>query len=179
MAPNLIEHAPDLESFLALLETLPWFQCLGQPHERDPEVVRLRSWDAWPGPQGPYGDWFGRWQSVVREQLEASYPDRLETLEPLWQRIERLVLDRAPSQVQLFDPNEDAWFGPTSCIWGAAYTACLVGWHLALQRDWPPRLTSEWAWYQAGHWPCGYAAEPPGYCDEASVDYPVGRLLVY
>jgi hypothetical protein len=45
------------------------------PHPQDGEVVRVRSFDEWPGPEQGYGDWFGRYPAVVREGVEADYPD--------------------------------------------------------------------------------------------------------
>jgi len=179
MSHSLTEFTPDIDAYIAFLETLPWFLSLGKANKRDAEVTRIQGWEEWPGPMGPYGDWFGRWQSVVKERLEAKHSDQNTVLGAVWQHIERLVLNRASANVPLFDPNEDAWFGPTACVWGASYTACLVSWHVELKAVLPPRLRAEWTWYQDGHWPCGYAEEPPGYLDETSVGHPAGRLLVY
>jgi hypothetical protein len=172
--------APDIDAYLRLLEKVPWFQNLGKPDPRDNEITRIHSWEEWPGPERGYGDWFGRWQSVVQEQLEASVPPaRRKQLKAHWKRIDRLVSERAAANVPLYDPERDPWYGPTACVWCAAYTACLIGWHIALNRRLPERLAHEWEWYLAGHWPCDYAEEPPGYWDETTVDLPSGRLLVY
>ncbi len=172
--------APDIDAYLRLLESVPWFQNLGKPHPRDSEEVRIHSWEEWPGPEQGYGDWFGRWQSVVQERMAASVPPAEQgELTALWKRIERLVLERAATNVPLYDPKQDAWYGPTRCVWGAAYTACLVGWHILLNRRLPERLATEWELFRDGHWPCDYADEPPGYRDESTVDLPCGNLLVY
>jgi len=171
--------APDIDAYLRLLETVPWFRNLGNAHPRDNTVFRIHAWKDWLGPERGFGDWFGRWQSVVRERIEASEQARLAELNALWKRIERLVVERAAAYVPLFDPEQDAWYGPTACVWGAAYTACLVGWHILLNRTLPERLTSEWEWYADGHWPCDYAEAPPGYRDDSIVDLATGKLLVY
>jgi hypothetical protein len=70
MKRNSTEIAPDIDSYLRLLTTLPWFRNLGKPHPNDDGVVRIHRWEEWPGPEKGYVDWFGRWQSVIREQLE-------------------------------------------------------------------------------------------------------------
>jgi hypothetical protein len=179
MKCNPADIAPDVGGYLRLLETLPWFLNLGEPHPRDHDVVRIHTWEEWPGPERGYGDWFGRWQAVVREQVEASEPARRAELDKLWQSIERTVVSRAAAKVPMYDPEQDAWYGPTVCVWYAAYTACLVGWHILLNRRLPERLAAEWEWYVDGRWPCDYAEEPPGYCNRSAVDVPVGKLLVF
>jgi hypothetical protein len=179
MKRNPADIATDTGAYLRLLQTVPWFRNLGKPHARDCETVRINRWEDWPGPEAGYASWFGRWQSIVREQIEVSEPARRSELDALWKRIERLVVERAALNVPLYDPHEDTWYGPTACVWGAAYTACLVGWHVLLNRQLPERLAVEWEWFTDGHWPCDYAAEPPGYLDESTVDLPAGKLLVY
>ena len=172
--------APDINAYLRLLKSVPWFQNLGMPHPRDSEVVRIHRWEECPGPERGYEGWFGRWQSVVQEQIEASVPPAQQArLNALWKRIGRLVLKRAAAHVPLYDPERDSWYGPTACVWYAAFTACLVGWHIALKRRLPERLACEWEWCVAGHWPCDYAQEPPGYWDETTMDLPCGKLLVF
>lgn len=116
---------------------------------------------------------------MVREHIEASEAARRAELAFHWQRLERLVVQRAAANVPDYDPDQDAWYGPTACVWYAAYTSCLLGWHVLLNRGLPERLTAEGEWYGDGHWPCDYAEEPPGYRDESAVDVPVGKLLVF
>ena len=171
--------APDVDAYFHMLETVPRFRNLGKPHPFDNAVVRIHSWEEWPGPERGFGYWFGRWQSVVREKIEEWEHVRPAELGALWKRIERFVVERAAANVPLYDPEQDAWYGPTMCVWGAAFTSCLVGWHIRLNRCLPERLACEWEWYVSGHWPCDYAEEPPGYLDESVVDIPGGKLLVY
>lgn len=39
------------------------------------KTVRSSASAEWPGPEQGYGDWFGRYPAVVREGVEADYPD--------------------------------------------------------------------------------------------------------
>jgi hypothetical protein len=164
------EIAEDIPHFLALLERVPWFLNLGKPHRWDRDVARIHSWDEWPGPEAGYGDWFGRWPAVVREAIEASERDRRAELEALWKKVHTLVFDRAAANVPLFDPKRDAWYGPTTCVWDAAYISALVAWHILLGRPIPEMIAGAWRWYSQGHWPCDFAEEPVG-IDEALVDF--------
>jgi hypothetical protein len=171
------EIARDLPQFLGLLERVPWFLNLGKPHRRDDEVARIHGWEEWHGPEHGYGDWFGRWPAVVREHIEASARDRRSELDALWERVHALVFERAVPNVPLFDPDRDAWYGPTTCVWLAAYISSLVAWHILLVRPIPPMIAESWDWYSEGHWPCDFAEEPVG-IDEALVDFHL-KLQVY
>ena len=172
-------NRPDVTVFIQGLDAIPWFLSLGKPHPRDNEVVRIHSWEEWPGPETRLGYWFAQWQSVVEERIQAEESGRRTELEALWDRVHQVVFQRAAANVPLYDPEEDAWHGPTACVWHAAYTACLLSWHLLLRRRIPERLADEWNWYTDGHWPCGFAEEPPDFEDEAPVDFPTVKLLVY
>jgi hypothetical protein len=169
--------ASDLSAFERQLRDVPWFANLGAPHSRDREVVRIRGFDEWQGPERGYGDWFGRYPAVVREQTEADHPDRRAELSAVWERIEHRVIQDAGRRVPGFGDG-DAWHGPTQCVYSAGYVAALVGWHLLLSRPLPDSVAERWSWFAAGHWPCDYADEPPGFGDESLVDVPAGRLLV-
>ena len=52
-----------------------------------------------------------------------------------------------------------------ACVYAAGYIVALVGWHVLLGRPLPDPIAEEWAWLAAGHWPCDYADEPPGFGD--------------
>jgi hypothetical protein len=171
------EIAPNIPQFLALLEQVPWFRNLGKPHRWDREVVRIYSWKEWPGPEAGFGDWFGRWPAFVREAIEASEPARRAELATLGGQVYALVLDRAAPNVPLFDPDQDAWYGPTACVHQAAYIAALVACHILLGRPIPEMIIGEWRWFAEGHWPCDFAEEPVG-IDEAFVDFVV-KFQVY
>lgn len=171
--------APTLAAFLVRLHRVPWFLRLGEPHPRDPEVVRIRQWADWHGPERGYGDWFGRYPAMVWERILADEPGRQKELEALWDQITRCVQAWAIPNVPAYDEEGDAWFGPTACVWHAAYAAGLIGWHLRLRRPLPDPIIAEWAWLADGHWPCDYAEEPPGHGDESQIDVPAGKLLVF
>ncbi|MCI0458476.1 MAG: hypothetical protein L0Z62_16045 [Gemmataceae bacterium] len=164
------EIAADIPQFLATLERVPWFLNLGKPHHWDKDVVRIHDWDEWHGPQAGYGDWFGGWPAVVREAIEAIEAHRREELQTLWDKVHSIVFECAKRNVPLFDPKRDAWYGPTTCVWDAAYISALVAWHILLNRPIPPMIAGEWRWYSEGHWPCDFAEEPVG-IDEALVDF--------
>jgi hypothetical protein len=171
------ESARDVPEFLALLGRVPWFLNLGKPHRWDHKVARIHSWEEWPGPERGYGDWFGKWPAVVREAIEASERDRLRDLDALWERVHALVFERAVPNVPLFDPKRDPWYGPTACVWLAAYISSLVAWHVLLVRPIPRMIAESWWWYSEWHWPCDFAEEPVGIA-EALVDFHL-KLLVY
>jgi hypothetical protein len=170
--------APTVTDFLVLLQRVHWFTRLGQPHVRDAEVVRIHDWSGWPGPEGPWGDWFGRWPAFVRECIEADGRNRSKELESTWQQIGGLVAEQAAANVPLYDPNQDAWYGPTLCVWDAAYIASLVGWHILMSQPIGWVISERWRWLAAGHWPCAFAEEPEG-IDELLVEIPRVKLLVY
>ena len=170
---------PDVTGFIKGLDAIPWFLNLGKPHPRDNEVVRIHSWEGWPGPETRLGEWFARWHSVIRERIEAEESGRRFELDALWKRVDQVVFQRAVANVPLYDPKEDAWHGPTLCLWCAAYTAGLLSWHHLLRRRIPERLVDEWHWFEDGHWPCNFAEEPPDYQDETAVEFPMVKLLVY
>jgi hypothetical protein len=170
--------AADLPAFEALLAGLPWLRHLGKPHPCDPEVTRIHDWDEWHGPEGGYGDWFGRYPAMVRDQIEADYPDRGAELVATWDRIEESVLGLAGPSLPGFGEG-DAWHGPTACVYDAAYSAALVGWHVLLGRPLPDPIADRWGWLADGHWPCDHAEPPPGLWDESKIDVAAGKLVVY
>jgi hypothetical protein len=170
--------APDVPRYIALLESVPWFANLGRPHPRDAEVTRIHSWNEWPGPERGNVFWFGRWLSFVQETIEREEAPRRNELKEVWDRAYALVLARAIRNVPEYDPEEDAWHGPTMCVHFAAYTAALIAWHIALGRPLPRMIAEEWRWYADGHWPCDFAEEPVG-LDESLENVPEVKLLVY
>lgn len=59
-----------------------------------------------------------------------------------------------------FDPGGDAWNAPTQCVHAAGYVAALIA--CVLARGWPvlDDLVEMWNWFEAGHWPSGFAGKP-------------------
>jgi hypothetical protein len=101
-------------------------------------------------------------------------------------------MDQAIPNVPEYRADEDAWYGPTACVWQAGYTAALVAGHVLFGCSLPDPIAEQWMWFREGHWPCGYAEDPPpnlypqldeyeevGLWNENQMDVPVSKLLVY
>jgi hypothetical protein len=166
-----------LPQFIDSLSYVPWFRNLGKPHGNDRLVRRIRHWRDWPGPEEGYGDWFGRFPALVREQMYAENADRQGQLDESWLRIESLVLELAIANMPDYDDEADAYYGPNASVWQAAYNAALVGCHIQLNRSLPEPIADQWSWLIDGHWPCDYAEEPIGYW-QSRIDVLGVRLLV-
>ena len=54
-----------------------------------------------------------------------------------------------------YDPDEDAWHGPTLAVNQAGFTVALVVLHKYLHVKVPDFLAAQYNWYERGHWPCG------------------------
>jgi hypothetical protein len=134
---------------------VPWFSRLGRPSAWDQGAVRLHDWDEWPGPENPGMEAWAFESVAIFDALGAGDPPR----EGVFRRFSDLVHGLARRRVA-FDPSEDSWHGPTLCVWDAAYSAGLVACVLDAAAPVPEDLVERWAWLQAGHWPCGYAADP-------------------
>ena len=146
-----------VEAFLAELATIPWFARLGHPLPEG-DVARIRDWDEWAGPEEESGRIIAlslRHQEW-HDALLAAHPERRAELEALWSRVTGRVMGSATKSVP-YDPEADAWHGPTAALWQAVWTAGLSAWHLACDEPLPADLAQQWAWYARGHWPCGYA----------------------
>lgn len=70
---------------------------------------------------------------------------------------------------------------PTQCARDAGYTAALIGCVVACDWTVPEDLAELWNWYQAGHWPSGFAkTNATDQADEHTQDSTNRlRLLVY
>jgi hypothetical protein len=42
-----------IESFLIEIDQISWFANLGKPSRLDGQALRIKSWEAWPGPETP------------------------------------------------------------------------------------------------------------------------------
>jgi hypothetical protein len=178
MNPNLPEIASNLPKFIDSLTYIPWFRNLGKPHRDDRLVRRIRHGRGWPGPEEGYGDWFGRFPALVREQMYVEAADRQGELDKVWAMIEPLVLELAIANLADYDDDADAYHWPNACAWQASYNAALVGCHVLLARALPEPIADQWGWLVEGHWPCDYAEEPIGYW-QSRIDVPRSQLLVY
>jgi len=137
-----------MKVFLARLEQIAWFDRIGQPSERDGEVRRISRWEQWPGPEDLGVDAYLRQSQAWYDALTLSAGDRAVAVTDLWKRIHGVVTVQAASHVP-YDPDADAWFGPTLCVRDAAWTAGLVGCTILLARSIPSELETIWWWYRA------------------------------
>jgi hypothetical protein len=155
-----------LDQFVTGLETIPWFKRLGEPSVRDIDVLRIYSWQTWPGPENPGATIQAEYHSQWLEELfQSETPPPDDPLTKLWESINDKVMALARINVPYYD-EEDPWYGPNAAVWQAAYVAALIGCTLAkhgrLIQVQPKRpssqwtLENEWWWFQRGHWPCCY-----------------------
>jgi hypothetical protein len=142
-----------LEDFTALVREIPWFVNLGKASARDAEVIRIHDWDEWRGPEY-YEDFFLRGQANLDELLAAARGDA--TLTRVREEVDSLVHGLAARHVAGYDPNQDAWHGPSLCVWHGAWDASLLACHAHRQTSPPSSLAQEWFWFVDGHWPCGF-----------------------
>jgi hypothetical protein len=163
--PDIPASVSDL---LAALEVVPWFANLGRPTPDDAGVQRMAAWEDWPGPEEPTVAEMSLRHQELYDRIMAEAGDHQPELADLWGRIHAAVFRRAAHAVP-FDPAQDAWHGPTTAVWVAAWAAGLIGLCLQTGRPVPPELREQWGWYARGHWPSGYA----------SVRGKIGPLLVY
>lgn len=161
-----MEDNMSTDTFLDRLIHLAWFEQLGRPNKRDDDVKRIKNWSEWPGPEDTAVRGLTEQSQYWHDAIFASAGNQRDVAQNLWKHVQQVVFDHASLKVP-YDSKRDAWYGPTQCVWDAAYAAGLVGCHILLGRNIPPQLAAEWFWYEAGHWPCGYA------------DDRLERLLVY
>ena len=145
-----------LNSFIASVPQVPWFRNVSQPLEGQ-SVRRLDSWKDWTGPQDPKVEAVHLEQQAVREDLERALGTRREELLAVWERVEELVITAAGPVVG-YDSSEDTWHAPSAAVWHAAWTACLVAWHVALGRALPRSIAEQWEWFKRGRWPAAFAS---------------------
>lgn len=175
---RITARSPD--EFERELDEAAWFAHLGKPSPWDGNCVRIFAWDQWPGPENALGEASGYASQDLYDRIFAASPLAADDLQMLFDRGHATVMSRARPAVP-FDPKEDAWRAPTQCVWQAAYTAGLIMCVLASGWPVPDDLVEEWNWYEAGHWPSGFARDPadrPGDRSGNQLTFP-RRLLVY
>jgi hypothetical protein len=164
------------------LAGVEWFAHLGEPSPWDGGGVRISAWEQWPGPENALIAALALSFQDLRDGIFAACPPTAaDDLQVLFDRVNAGVVSRAGAAVPLFDPAEDAWYAPTQCAWDAGYAAALIACVLACGWPVPEDLVEVWNWYEAGHWPSGFAREPgddrAGRSGERLVS--PRRLLVY
>lgn len=130
-------------------KSFEWFSAVGEDID-DPDVERIRSWDDWEGPENERVAAIHIDQSDMREALIGG-DGRLES-------IFDTVCGHMIAHISAFvpyDPDEDAWHGPTLAVNQAGFTVALVVLHKYLHVKVPDFLAAQYKWYERGHWPCG------------------------
>jgi hypothetical protein len=146
----------ELSKFLAELECIPWFSKVGQALPAVTTAKQLRRWDDWPGPEEPaIFELSARLQAIYDAMAESAV--RRDELSRLWDLVHQIVFRLACPAVP-YDSEQDAWHGPTTAVWQAAFTAGLIAWCVRLRRPVPAELHEQWSWFVLGHWPSGYTA---------------------
>ena len=162
--------------FERVLGQVAWFAHLGELSRWDGNCVRMFAWDQWPGPENALGEIFGCGSQETYDRIFAASSLAAGDLQVLFDRGHAAVMRRARMAVP-FDPGQDSWHAPTQCVRQAAYTAGLIMCILGSGWPVPDDLVEEWNWFQAGHWPAGFADHPAD-MPENQLIFP-RQLLVY
>jgi hypothetical protein len=171
--------AQSLDEFESALGAVAWFANLGQPSPWDVDCTRIHAWDQWPGPENGPAEALALMTQDMYDRIFAASPIAADALQALFDRLSAAVTSRAQTAVP-FEPDQDAWHGPTLCVWVAAYVAGLIGCVLASGWPVPDDLVELWNWFEAGHWPASFAPQPGDGRDifEDESSFP-RQLLVY
>jgi hypothetical protein len=155
----LAAPGPTVGDFLVQLEAVPWFSNIGRPTPHDADVKRIFAWAEWPGPEEPAVAELSLQHQALYDAIMAEAGQQRGALSELWDRIHPVVFQAAASRVP-YDARQDAWYGPTTAVCQATWTAGLVGLCLQTGRPIPQDLLNQWIWFVRGHWPSGYASVP-------------------
>ncbi|MCB9618965.1 MAG: PD40 domain-containing protein [Sandaracinus sp.] len=142
------------------LTEIPWFANVARPSSWDETCERLGGWDDWPGIESSeviasHDDERKSFDAIVRVVRTLAVPEVLERAEHA--RVQALAA--MPTSMG----DDDDVYAPTEvCRSQAAFVMATIAGFLELGWTVPADLEARWAWYAAGHWPCGYArGEPP------------------
>jgi hypothetical protein len=159
---------PTVDDFLVQLAAVPWFSNIGRTTPPDAGVERISAWEDWPGPEEPAITELSLRHQALFDAIMEGAGEQRAALSELWDRIHAAVFRAAAPRVP-YDPKQDAWHGPTTAVWQAAWTAGLMGLCLQTGRPIPQELLDQWSWFARGHWPSGFASQRGDH----------GSLLVY
>ncbi|HLN27892.1 MAG TPA: hypothetical protein VK395_09115 [Gemmataceae bacterium] len=166
--PTFSDESPDVATFLAQLENIAWFGQIGQRLPASDKSQQIFRWEDWPGPEDPsVSSMADREQALYDELMEIASQQNKEKGLEFWNEVQDTVL-RAVGTAVPYDPNQDTWHAPTAAVWGAIWTAGLVGLCRLLQHPVPQDQQAQWNYFLQGHWPCAWEG-----------DYPEGRMVVY
>lgn len=146
-----------LKAFLEMLDRIPWLEHLGQANAHDHEVFRLHAWDEWPGPEHPNcRRWYAFFMATCNQTFDRAGSLRKYAKE-LMDQAGNSVFERACRRTS-FDPKAGVGHGPSQSPRDAAAWAGLIAARLLLGLDLSNHIVRIWLWFEAGHWPCGYAS---------------------
>jgi hypothetical protein len=155
--PEFDPRGLTLDAFLTLLDRIPWFANLGQPHDLDREVDRIAGWDDWGGPETLGASAMNQEGVAWREALLATAPDRravAAVCEDVFMRALRMISARVD-----FESEGDAWDPPSAAVGGAAWLSGTLAGYVFAGEPIPPNALRQWEWYARGHWPCCYSED--------------------
>ena len=153
---DAVPEVATLDDFLAQLEAVPWFSNISRATLADARVERIFAWDEWPGPEEPAIAELSLRHQALYDAIMGEAGEQRVSLSELWNHIHAALFRAALPRVP-YVPNQDAWHGPKTAVWQAAWTAGLIGLCLRTGRPVPADLWEQWSWYTRGHWPSGYA----------------------
>jgi hypothetical protein len=140
------------------LQNIRWFSRVGEPIAAP--LPRLRSWDAWAGPQDPRVEALHLRQQAFHDHIVANDP----TVENLFLTIRDQIVEAAGRYVA-YDPTSDAWDPQSLAVWHAGWTAALVACYETRNIELPHELAEQWYWFRQGHWPAAFVSDPPEAAD--------------
>jgi hypothetical protein len=146
-----------VEAVEAAVRTIPWLRHLGAATEYDAGAERIHDWDGWHGPEDRATSAYDARTLALTEPIDRAMRGlgRPDVGEPM-AAVGRIVHERARSAVP-YDPQEDAWHGPTNATASAEYVARMLAGYAAFGWPIPADLRAIWGWYEAGHWPFAFA----------------------
>jgi len=156
-----------------MIGAVPWFHNLGAPNDADAEVIRIHTWDEWPGPEDP-GCMGSEYESEKwRERIFYDLSLGRDAVD-LWNRIQyEMVIPLASKRVD-YDEALDCYHAPNSAVWHAGWLAAVIGCRLLLGFGFADNALRQWDWFARGHWPFGYDE-----VDERCIPYATSKLQVF
>lgn len=118
----------------------------------DFNVSRISSWEDWLGPEEPLVQELASHLQFLQEGVLLSIG------EPEWNQALQLALEMATKLVP-YIPGEDAWYGPNTAAWIAAWVFVLEEAYISCDVPLPAEVNAQLYWYRRGHWPCALVIE--------------------
>jgi uncharacterized protein (TIGR02996 family) len=145
-----------LSDMLGAMAGIPWLVHVGERASRDPEVRRIHAWQEWPGPQDPGCAEYADFTQECFDGLTQKAGTLRDLATRTKERVERKVAEQAMRNSPLYSGSQDAWHGPTVCVWVVAWWAGVIAASWLFRREITEEEQRIWRWIVAGHWPCGF-----------------------